>query len=146
MEKRKPLCSVGIKVNLFGHYGGMEVPHNIKTRSIIWSTHSTCGYLFKEIGDTNLKRYVNLLPQVHCSIVYIIYKIWKQPKYPLTDEWIKIFFENIFSQPSGLFSHSQCLCSAEFFNFNEVQLINSFFHGSWLWCFIEKFITLPRVL
>ena len=83
----------------------------------------------------NLKRYVNPLPHVHCSIIYIIYKIWKQPKYPLTDEWIKMFFENIFSQPGGLFSHSQCLCSAEFLNCNEVQLINYFFHGSFLWCF-----------
>ena len=135
MEKRELLCTVGINVNVFGHYRGSK---NIKTRSIIWSSHSTCGYLFKETGDINLKRYMNPLPQVHCSIIYIIYKIWKQPKYPLTDEWIKMFFENIFSQPGGLFSHSECLCSAEFFNFDQVQLINYFFHGSCLWC-------LPRV-
>ena len=47
-------------------------------------------------------------------------------------------FENITSQSVAylfIFFHRVCH-SAGKFNFNEVQLINSFFHGSYLWCHI----------
>ena len=53
---------------------------------------------------------------------------------PLSD----MSFENITSQSVAylfIFFHRVCH-SAGKFNFNEVQLINSFFHGSYLWCHI----------
>ena len=41
--------------------------------------------VFAEHKITNLKRCMHL----NCNIIYKIAKIWKQPKCPLIDEWIK---------------------------------------------------------
>ena len=43
----------------------MEVPQNIKNRTIISSSSSTSGYFSEENRNTNLKRY--MCPYVHCS-------------------------------------------------------------------------------
>ena len=43
-------------------------------------------FILKENRNTNLKRDTH--PDVHSSTIYKA-KIWKQPKCPLTDEWIK---------------------------------------------------------
>ena len=44
-----------------------------------------------------------------------------------------IYHANIFSQCS-LLAHSlkSIFCRTKFFNFNEVRLVKSFFHGSWM--------------
>ena len=46
----------------------LEVPQKIKNRTIIQSSHSNSGSLYKENEDTNLKRYMH--PYVHYSIIY----------------------------------------------------------------------------
>ena len=58
------------KTNFHGNETGtgsiknhMEVPQKIKTRTAIWSSNSTSGYLSKENENTNFKRYVH--PYVH---------------------------------------------------------------------------------
>ena len=57
----------------------VEVPEKIKNRY-------TSVYLSEKNEDTNLKRYMH--PCDYYSIIYIA-KIWKQPKCPSIDEWIK---------------------------------------------------------
>ena len=46
----------------------------------------TSGNIFKETQSTNLEEHKH--PYDHCS-VFTITKIWKQPKCPSVDEWIK---------------------------------------------------------
>ena len=45
------------------------IPQNIKNRTtILWSNHSTTGYVPEENKSTNSKRYLN--SSIHCSIFY----------------------------------------------------------------------------
>lgn len=60
----------------------MEVPQNIKNRSTILSSNSTCGYMPKGNEIVISKRY--LCSHVHCSFIA---NVWKQQKCPSTDEW-----------------------------------------------------------
>ena len=46
----------------------IAVPQKTKNRTTIWSSNSTIGYLLKQNGISNLKRYMH--PYVHCSITY----------------------------------------------------------------------------
>ena len=64
----------------------MEVSQKIKNGTVLWPRDSTSGYIFKEIQNTNLKEYMH--PYVHCS-VFTVAKIWKQPKCPPIENWIK---------------------------------------------------------
>ena len=49
-------------------------------------TDSTSGYISEETWNTNSKEHKLLY--VQCSIIYSC-QIWKQPKCPPVDEWIK---------------------------------------------------------
>ena len=46
------------------------------------------GYLSKDCEDINLKRYMYPTP-VLIATLFTIAKIWKLPKCPTVDEWIK---------------------------------------------------------
>ena len=63
--------------------------------------------------------------------------------------WVTVIYQmlsfGIFCPVCGLPSHSFDIVT-EVFNFNEVQLINSFFHGSCLWCYTWKIITILKVI
>ena len=59
----------------------IESPQKIMTRIIIWSSHSTPGYLSKENKNTRI--YMHSC--VHWSIVYNSQGM-EQPKYPARDE------------------------------------------------------------
>ena len=63
----------------------MEVLQKTKTRTTIWSSNFTPGYIFKD-KNINSKRY--MLPSVHNSIIYNS-EDTKQSKYQSTYEWIK---------------------------------------------------------
>ena len=60
-----------------------------KKLNIELSSKPTPGHITKE--NHNLKKYMHF--NVHYSTIYKIRedmaKKWKQPKYPLTEEWIK---------------------------------------------------------
>ena len=64
----------------------MEVPQNTKIdRPTICSNNSTLGYLPEENKNTYLKRYLH--HNFH-SKIFIIAKIWKQPKGPyISPQW-----------------------------------------------------------
>ena len=58
-----------------------------KNRIAVWASSPTPEHISRE--NSNLKRCLN--PNVHSSTIYhyLQAKIWKQPKCPLTGEWIK---------------------------------------------------------
>ena len=60
----------------------MELLYN----SVIPLTH---GHIRGKDKNSNSKRYMH--PSVHCSTIYNS-QTWKQPKYPWTDEWIKMWY------------------------------------------------------
>ena len=64
----------------------MEVPQNTKIdRPTVCSNNSTLGYLLEENKNTYLKRYLH--HNFH-SKIFIIAKIWKQPKGPyMSPQW-----------------------------------------------------------
>ena len=86
VEKRECSCTVGGNVNWDSHYErqygdslkklGIKPPYDpaIPLLGIIPS------------GKQNWKRHV--FPIVYCSTIYKA-RTWKQPRCPLTDEWIK---------------------------------------------------------
>ena len=63
-----------------------ELPQKLQNRTALWPSDSTSGNLSEETWHTNSEVYVH--PYVHCML-FIIIKIWKQPKCPSVDEWIK---------------------------------------------------------
>ena len=64
----------------------MELHQKIKSEIALWLRDFTYGNLSEEHWNTNLKEYMH-----HLFIVALfkITKIWKQPKFPPVDEWIK---------------------------------------------------------
>lgn len=63
---------------------------------------------------------------------------------PLSD----LFFCKYFFSVYSLTSHSlnTVFLRSEVFSFNEVQLINYYFHGLYLWCYIQNVLVLPKVI
>ena len=55
--------------------------------------------IYRDI-TTNSKRYIH---PIFIAALFIIAKTWKQPKCPLTDEWVK----KIYIQSGILFSHKK---------------------------------------
>ena len=59
----------------------------LSRRTTIWLNSSTLGYISRK-ENTNGKRF--LYPSVYTSIIYkSCFQVWKQPKCPSTDAWIK---------------------------------------------------------
>jgi hypothetical protein len=57
-----------------------------KHRSAIWSSNPTPGDITKGMQHRLLQRYLHT--HVYCSTIQIA-KLWKQPRCPTTDKWIK---------------------------------------------------------
>ena len=64
----------------------METPQKIKDRTSSQAGNSTSEYLFKDKENTNLK---NIYIPMFTGALFTIAKIWKQPKCPSVNEWIK---------------------------------------------------------
>ena len=61
----------------------MEVPQRNENRTTILSSNSTAHYIVKENEN------VSTCIPMFVAALFTIAKIWKQPKCPSTDEWIK---------------------------------------------------------
>jgi len=86
-KKENSLYTVGGNVNWYSYYGKQYGGFSrIKSRTAMWSSKFTSGYILKENGSRISKRYNHF--RVYCSI-FTMPKISKQPKCPSTDEWIK---------------------------------------------------------
>ena len=57
----------------------MEVPKKTKNRTTIRPSNTTIGHIIKKDTCT----------PIFIAALFRIAKTWKQPKCPLTDEWIK---------------------------------------------------------
>ena len=62
----------------------MEVPQKIKNRTTIWSSNPASGY--KELKSGSEKE---ICTPMFVAALFTIAMIWKQPKCPSMDEWIK---------------------------------------------------------
>ena len=67
-----------------------------KNKTITWCSNPTTGHILCE--NRNAKRHIH--PSVHCSTIYN--RTWKQPKYPLMDEWIKMWYIYIIEYYSAI--------------------------------------------
>ena len=65
----------------------MEVSQKTKNRTTICPSNSTPGYLSKKKMKTLIWKDTHTL--IFIVALFTIAKIWKQPKCPSTDEWIK---------------------------------------------------------
>ena len=90
VEKREPLYTVGGNVKLVQPLLKMvwSFLKKAKNRNTIWSSNSIPGYISEENENTNSKRYYTCTPMFLAGL-FTIAKIWKQPKCPSTDEWVK---------------------------------------------------------
>ena len=82
------LRTVGGNVNVYTTTtkNSMKFLQKIKNRTAAWSNNPICGCTTKAQKISSPKRY--LYPHVHCSLFTIV-KMWKPPKFPSMDEWIK---------------------------------------------------------
>ena len=83
MDKTEPSDTVGGNVN-WCSYNGKIIWRFLK--KLNRSSNPTPGNIPRKDENSNLKRYT------HSKVIaklFTIAKTWKQPKYPLIDEWIK---------------------------------------------------------
>lgn len=76
----------------------MEVFEKVKNGTTIKSSYSTYGYLSKEYKNTNSK---DLCTWMLTAALFRITNIWKQPKCPMSDEWLKKMY-NVHVQWKGI--------------------------------------------
>ena len=77
---------VGMQTGAATLENSMEVPQKVKNRTTLGSSNCTTSYLTKGYKNTNLKGHMH--PNVLAALSTIA-KLWKEPKCPSTDEWIK---------------------------------------------------------
>ena len=86
MEKRKPSSTVGGNVGWYSHsgkhYGGFSKNYEIEL------TYDPAIPLLGIHLDKAIIQRDACMP-VFIASLFTIAKIWKQPKFPLTDKWIK---------------------------------------------------------
>ena len=82
--ERGPSYTVGGNISCCSHCTAW-MSQKTKCRTIIWPSNFTPGCILKK--NTNLKRYKTLMTLMFIAALFIIPKIWKQPKCPSTDEW-----------------------------------------------------------
>ena len=63
-----------------------KVPWRVDNRVTLWPRNHTTGYLLK---DTNAVIQRGVCTQVFIAAMSTIAKLWKEPRCPSTDEWIK---------------------------------------------------------
>ena len=81
---------VGMEIDASTVENSMEASQKTNNRTTIWHSNSTLGYITKRERE----RERTLIPTCTCTPMFIpalftIAKMWKQPKCPSTDEWIK---------------------------------------------------------
>ena len=64
----------------------MEIPQKIKNGTAFQPSDPISGIISEGTQNTNLKEHKH---PMFIAALFTIAKIWKQPKYPSRDEWIK---------------------------------------------------------
>ena len=84
-KKREPSYTVGGNAHWYSHYGEHYGGYlKNQNRATIWPSNPTPRHVSGK--KHNSKRYMH---PVFIATLLTIAKTWKQPKCPLTDEWIK---------------------------------------------------------
>ena len=85
VEKRESSCTVGGNVNWYHHYG-RSYGDSLKTsnKTTIWPSNLT-PRLYPE--ETRVEK--DTCIPMFIAALFTIARTWKQPRCPLTDEWIK---------------------------------------------------------
>ena len=87
VEKLEHLCTIGGIVNgVATMVNSMEAPQNIKNRTTMWCCNPTLGYLSKRTENRPQR---DICTSMYTAALFTISKMWKQPRRPLSDEWIK---------------------------------------------------------
>ena len=87
VEKKEPCALLmGKQTGAAALEVSIKAPQKVKNRTTLQSSNCTTGYLPKEYKSTNSKGHT--CPKVIAALLTIA-KLWKQPKCPLIDEWIK---------------------------------------------------------
>ena len=77
---------VGMQIGAATVESSVELPQKIRNGTVLWPSDSTSGNISEETQNTNFKEYEH--PCVHL-VLFTIPNIWKQPKCPSVDEWVK---------------------------------------------------------
>ena len=79
---------VGMQIGAATVESSVEIPQKIKNRSSFWpscsTSESTC--ISKGTENANLK---NITTPVSIAVLFTVAMIWKQPRCPSVDAWIK---------------------------------------------------------
>ena len=83
-RKRNPSAlSVEMQTGAATVESSMEIPQKIKTGSAFLPSNPTSGKDPKTLIQNNIST------PMFIAVLFTIAKVWKQPKCPSTDEWIK---------------------------------------------------------
>ena len=89
----------------------MEVSQKTKSRTTIWPSNSTPGYIYPKTTKSLIGK--DTCTPVFIAASFTIVRIWKQPKCPSIDEWIKKLW-NVYICNGILISHKTrtkfCIC------------------------------------
>ena len=84
-------CIVGGDTDWHSHSGKhcvfIELPQKIENGTALWPSNSTPGNTSEKNPKTLIQK--NICTPIFIAELFTIAEIWKQPKSPLTDEWIK---------------------------------------------------------
>ena len=88
MEKRKPLYTIGRYVNWYSHYGSQ---YGGSTKNLKIELPFDPAVPLLSIYQEKTKRLIqkDTRTPMFIAALFTTAKIWKQPKCPSTDEWIK---------------------------------------------------------
>ena len=81
---------VGMEIGAATLEDSMKILQTVKNKTAIWSSNSTSGYFSgKKPQKTKIRIWKDVCTPMFNAALFTIAKIWKQPKCPLIDEWIK---------------------------------------------------------
>ena len=87
VERGEPSCTVGGNVNWCSHSENcVEVPQRVKNRATLDPTIALLGIYPK---DTDAVKWQDTCTPMFIAAMFTIAKLWKEPRCPSKDEWIK---------------------------------------------------------
>ena len=88
MRRKVNYCTllVGMQVGAATMENSMEFPQEIKNRTTVWSSNPTSGLYPKEMKPTSQR---DICTPMFTAALFIIVKVWKQPKSLSMHELIK---------------------------------------------------------
>ena len=88
-EREPCVLLVGLQIGTDTKENSVEFPQINKKSNSHVTNNLPSGYLFKEIQNTNLKKKILMCILMFIVVLFTIAKLWKQPKCPSVDEWIR---------------------------------------------------------